>query len=107
MNEEIVIFITASSKEEAQKIGGNLVELKLAACANILSPIQSIFRWQGKVCDEPEVLMILKSVKSNLDIIIEKVKQLHSYDVPEIIALPIIAGSDEYLNWIKEETKLS
>jgi periplasmic divalent cation tolerance protein len=107
MNEEIVIFVTTSSKEEAQKIGGNLVELKLAACANILSPIQSIFHWQGKVCDEQEVLMILKSVKNNLDIIIEKVKQLHSYEVPEIIALPIIAGSEEYLSWIKEETKLS
>ncbi len=105
MSEEIVIFVTTGSEDEAKKIAANLVEGKLVACANIVSSVQSIFHWQGGLCNEGESLMILKSVKTNLNSIITRVKQLHSYDVPEIIAIPIIAGSEEYLNWINAETK--
>ncbi|MFQ5825176.1 MAG: divalent-cation tolerance protein CutA [bacterium] len=105
MSDEIVIFVTTNSTEEAQQIGNKLVESKLVACVNIVSSVQSIFRWKGELCEEGETLMILKSVRKNIEEIITKVKSLHSYEVPEIIALPIIAGSKEYLNWVHEETQ--
>ncbi len=105
MFNEVVIFITTSSKEEAQRIGDELVKTNLVACVNIVSPVQSIFRWKGQFCKEDEILMVLKSVTKNLDSIIARVKSLHSYEVPEIIALPIIGGSEEYLNWVRAETE--
>ncbi len=108
MNEnskKVVIFITASSVEEAEKIGNLLVEERLAACCNIVNSINSIFRWEGKICKESEVLLIVKSSLALFGDIIEKVKSLHSYEVPEIIALPIISGSGDYLKWIDEEIK--
>ena len=101
---EVVILITAPSTEEAQKIAHSLVAEHLVACANIVSQIQSIFYWQGKVCDEKEVLIICKSRASLFGEISRRVKQLHSYTVPEIIALPIIRGSEDYLRWINEMT---
>lgn len=105
MAEEIVVFVTASSTEEAKKIAKRLVETKAAACVNIVSGICSIFRWQGEVCDESETLMIIKSQKHKFSDLEKTVKQEHSYDVPEIVALPIVAGSKEYLDWIHEETE--
>lgn len=105
MSNYIVIYITTSSVNEAKKIGRALVEEKLAACSNIISPIRSIYRWQGKICDDKEALMILKTKKKLFKQIVATVEELHSYDVPEIIALPIIEGSDKYLSWLKEETK--
>lgn len=105
MNQDfIVILVTAANRAEAEQIGQFLVEGKLAACCNIVDPIFSIFLWEGKTCQENEVLLIIKSVKNRFDAIVSEVKTLHSYDTPEIIALPIIAGSEEYLNWIKSET---
>lgn len=105
MNTEIVlILVTAANKAEAEQISQFLVEKKLVACCNIITPISSIFRWKGEICKEDEVLMILKSVSKNFNSIVREVKQLHSYENPEIIALPIIAGSDDYLNWVKTET---
>lgn len=104
MAEEVVILVTTSSEEEAKKIATALVDARLAACANIVKWVQSVFRWQGKVEDEPETLMIIKSVAGKLDALIAKVKELHSYDVPEVIALPIVGGSAEYLTWVREET---
>jgi len=98
-----MIFVTTNSNKEAELIGNKLVEDKLVACVNVISNIRSIFRWKGEICDEAEVLMILKSVKDNLDEIIKKVKQLHSYEVPEVIAVPIIGGSQDYLNWLNKE----
>jgi periplasmic divalent cation tolerance protein len=101
----IVVFITTSSVEEAQKIGSTLVEERLVACTNIISPVQSIFRWEGKISDEREALLMAKTKGALFDDIVVRVKQLHSYSVPEIIAIPIAAGSQDYLNWISEETK--
>lgn len=101
----IVIFITASSEEEAEKIGKTLVEERLTACANIIPQIRSIFHWEGKICDEREVLLIAKSKESLFEMIKDRVIELHSYDVPEIIGLPIHSGSADYLNWIDEVTK--
>lgn len=96
----IVIFVTASNKEEAEKIARALVENKLAACVNTVGGIKSVFWWEGKLDSANEVLLIIKSKKSKLSRIITLVKSLHSYQVPEIIALPIIAGEKKYLRWL-------
>lgn len=101
----IVILVTAANQTEAEQIGQSLVEKKLAACCNIVAPIFSIFHWEGKTCQENEVLLIIKSVKNRFDAIVAEVKKMHSYTTPEILALPIVAGSGEYLNWIKTETR--
>lgn len=103
--DEIVVLITSASKEEAEKIGTDLVEKQLAACANIIPSLTSIFSWEGKICREEEVLMVVKSRKEIFERLVEAVKQHHSYSVPEIIALPIIAGSEDYLNWVRENTR--
>lgn len=104
-SEEIVVFITSPNEDEAAMIASALVEEKLAACVNIIRNIRSIYTWQGKVEDDTEVLMIAKTQKSLFDSLKNRVKELHSYDVPEIIALPVVAGSKDYLNWIRESTK--
>jgi periplasmic divalent cation tolerance protein len=101
---EIVVLITASSEDEAAKIARALVDARLAGCVNIIKNIRSIYSWEGKIEDEPEVLMIAKTRKTLFDNIIKKVKELHSYTVPEIIALPIIDGSEDYLRWLREVT---
>ena len=106
MNQEIVIIlVTAPNRTEAEQIGQCLVEKKLIACCNILDPIFSIFHWKGEICREDEVLLILKTVRDNIHSIIKTVKKHHSYDTPEIIAIPVISGSEDYLNWIKQETE--
>ena len=102
--EFIVILITAGSVEEGEKIANALVESRLAACANIIPSVKSIFFWEGKTCQESEVLLVVKSRRQLLEKIIDKVKQVHSYKVPEIIALPVIDGSREYLKWVEEST---
>jgi len=101
----VVIFVTFSSSAEAVKIGRTLVQERLAACVNIVSGVRSIYRWQGKICDEREALMVLKSRSGKLQRIIRRVRSLHSYSVPEIIALPILGGSKEYLSWIRKATR--
>ncbi len=105
MSNYIIIYVTTGSINEAKKIGRVLVEEKLVACSNIISPIRSIYSWQGKICDDKEALMIMKTKKKLFKQIVERVETLHSYDVPEIIAMPIIEGSNKYLSWLDEETK--
>ncbi len=100
-----VILVTASNKEEAQKIASGLIESRLAACVNIVDPIGSIFWWQGKIDRATEALLVIKTRKALIKKLIKKVKSLHSYDVPEIIALPVIDGSKEYLEWIDESLR--
>ena len=101
-SDHIVVLITTSSASEAQAIGRALVEARLAACVNVTSGLRSLFRWQGKIEEQEEVLMVVKSRSELLPSIIEAVKRLHSYTVPEVIALPIVAGSSDYLAWIDE-----
>ena len=100
----VVIFITAPNKKEAEHIARQLIKNRLAACVNIMENIKSIFWWKGKVDRAGEVLLIIKTRKSLINKLIKKVKPLHSYAVPEIIALPIIAGNKQYLDWINEST---
>jgi len=102
---EIIVLITTSDEVEAVRIARALVEARLAGCVNIIKDIRSIYNWQGKIDEEKEVLMMAKTQKSLLDPLMEKVKELHSYTVPEIIALPIIQGSEDYLKWLKEVTE--
>ncbi|MEW6419582.1 MAG: divalent-cation tolerance protein CutA [Nitrospirota bacterium] len=102
--DEIVVFITASNEDEAAKIAGTLVEARLAGCVNIIKNIRSIYIWEGKIEDETEVLMIVKTRKPLFDAFMKKVKEIHSYTVPEIIAMPIIEGSEDYLKWLREVT---
>ena len=101
-----VILVTAKDKEEAEKIARGLVENKLIACANIVPAVQSVFFWDGKVCAENEVLLIMKSKKVLMKKIIAAVKSLHSYSVPEIIALPILDGNADYLKWVSDVTSI-
>jgi len=105
MTNYIIIYITTGSVNEAKKIGRALVEEKLAACSNIVFPIRSIYSWQEKICDDKEALMVLKTKKKLFNQIVKRVEKLHSYDVPEIIAMPIIEGSSKYLSWLNKETK--
>ena len=102
--QEIVVFVTAASEEEAGKIGRAVVEAGLVACANVIPRIHSIFFWEGKVVQEQECLLLLKSRAGLFEDLIAAVKSGHSYSVPEIIALPIIQGSKDYLAWIREAT---
>ncbi len=102
---EIVVLITTASEAEAVKIGRELVETGLAACANILPGIRSIFRWQGRVSEEREVLVIIKSKADLFQDLAGAVKRLHSYEVPEVIALPIVRGLQAYLDWIAESIR--
>ena len=105
MSEPIVILVTCGSEEEALKIANSLVEERLAACVNIVSPIRSIYRWEGKICDEREWILYIKTQKQRFEDLEKKVRALHSYSVPEIIALPIIEGASSYLNWVKGMTE--
>lgn len=104
MTGQIVVYITVSNPDEGEKIAKALVEKRLAACVNMLPGLRSIYHWQGTICDDREMLLIIKSSASLFEAIEKEVKALHSYKVPEIIALPIVAGSMDYLNWINENT---
>ena len=97
----IIVFMTASSKEEAEKIVRALLEERLIACANIIDNVSSFFWWQGKIEKEKEVLAIMKSHKRLFEKLSQRVKELHSYAVPEILALPITEGSPSYMDWMK------
>jgi len=100
-----VVFVTCSGKEEAEKISKTLVKEKLAACVNVVSTVKSFFWWEGKVDEAEEHLLIIKTSVEKMEKLIEKVKELHSYSVPEIISLPILEGNKEYLKWIEDSLK--
>ena len=100
-----LIYITTSSEEESAMIGHKLVSERLAACANIISEIKSFYWWQGNLEKDQESVLLVKSLVSKVDEIIKRVKELHSYENPCVVALPIINGSEDYLNWIKEEVE--
>jgi len=103
--ETIVVLVTCGSEEEALRIAHSLVEGRLAACVNIISPVRSIYRWKGKIWDEKEWTLIIKTQKKRFEELEKKVKSLHSYSVPEIIGLPIVEGASSYLKWLEEMTE--
>ncbi len=104
-NQYIVVLVTTSSKQEAENITQKLLEAKLIACANILGPVSSHFHWGGKVEQAEEFLVLMKSQLDLFDALSTKVKALHSYETPEVVALPIVAGSQAYLDWLGASLK--
>ncbi len=102
--EAVVIFCTVPNKDEAKKISEALLKEKLAACVSTVDKVSSMFLWNEELCKENELLLIIKTKKELFDKIEAVIKAFHSYNVPEIIALPIILGSQDYLGWIEHET---
>jgi len=100
MTDKVVILVTAASKRECRKIAMQLVESKLAACVNITQPIESIYRWEGKIAQDREYQLFIKSTRELFPEIKKSISALHSYRTPEIICLPIIDGSRNYLEWL-------
>ncbi len=105
MVEYVVVLVTCANRKEEEKISQALVEKKLAACVNLVPKVSSRYWWKSKVETANEVLLIIKTEKSLVNKLITTVKKLHSYTVPEIIALPILAGNKDYLNWITDSLK--
>jgi periplasmic divalent cation tolerance protein len=105
MTDKVVILVTSASLREAKRIAKHLVEAKLAACVNISAPVRSIYRWEGKIADEGEYLLFIKSTRDLFPELKAAIASIHSYHTPEIICLPIIDGSRNYLQWIGDSTK--
>lgn len=103
MGEFIVVYVTAGSAEEGERIAAALVEERLAACVNRVSHVHSVYRWGGKVERTDEELLIVKTSRALFERLKKRIAELHSYSVPEVIALPILEGSESYLNWLHEE----
>jgi len=98
----IIVFMTASNGEEAARLADMLVGAHLAACVQILPEMESVYRWQGKIERAPEILILAKTTKSKFEELEREVRALHSYDTPEIIAVPVVAGSAPYLDWLRK-----
>lgn len=108
MSRNVLVLVTCGSAKEAKKIAEVLVRKRLAACVNVLtSPVQSIYRWEGKIETAKEYLLLIKTSRRRLAALEKEIRRLHSYDVPEIIALPIVAGSKPYLKWLLESVATS
>jgi len=105
MTDFIIVYVTAGNEEDAAVIGRDLVDRALAGCVTIIRGVRSIYRWQGATQDEPEVLMVIKTRRELFGPLAKRVKELHKYSVPEIVALPILSGSDEYLGWLDNVTE--
>ncbi len=101
MTNFIVVFVTTASKSEAENLAQILLDQQLIACANIIESVKSFFIWEKKKQTETECLLIIKTHKRVLDEVISSIKNKHSYQIPEIIAFPVVGGSSEYLNWIE------
>jgi periplasmic divalent cation tolerance protein len=100
-----VVLITAPDAEVAARIGRALVEERLAACANLVPGIRSIYRWEGEVQDDPEVLLVVKTQQERCQALAARVEALHPYELPEVVVLPIEGGGDRYLAWILSESQ--
>ena len=100
----LVVLVNTASEEEAVGIARTIVDERLAACANIVRGVRSIYRWQGKVEDETETTMIIKTVPERLSALTKRIVELHSYDVPEVIALAVVGGHAPYLDWVSENS---
>jgi periplasmic divalent cation tolerance protein len=103
MTDKIVVFSTCRSAKEAAKIARVLVEKKLAACVNVMPEIRSVYRWKDAIEDEQESLLVIKSSRALFQQLRAQIEKLHSYEVPEVIAVPIVDGSEGYLEWLDRE----
>jgi periplasmic divalent cation tolerance protein len=107
MTDKRIVLTTAGSKDEAQKIARALVERQFAACVNIAGPIESVYRWKGAVESAQEWLLIVKTTAAAFESVRDAIRELHSYELPECIMLPIEAGTAEYLDWIGESVSIT
>jgi periplasmic divalent cation tolerance protein len=107
VEEYLQVVTTTDGREEAEKVATALVEARLVACVQILGPIASTYWWKGKIESAEEWLCIMKTSRPLFDEVKEAIKKIHSYETPEIIAIPIVRGSDDYLQWLREEIKAS
>jgi periplasmic divalent cation tolerance protein len=105
LSDSVVVFSTCGSEDEAERVARALVEARLAACVNIVPGVRSVYRWKGAVEDAREWLLTIKTRRDLLPVMMAELRRVHSYDVPEAIALPIVDGLPEYLAWIREETR--
>ena len=103
MTDKIVVLSTASTAAEAEAIARRLVEERLAACVNVVTGVRSFYRWKGKIEKSPEWLLVIKSSRGRFEELRAALEKLHSYDVPEVIALPVVEGTKNYLNWMEGE----
>lgn len=99
-----LVLVTTGSQEEAERMARALVDSSLAACVNVVPGLRSIYRWEGKICDEGEFLLLVKTRMALFRQVEATIKEIHSYEVPEIIGIPIIQGSETYLDWLNEST---
>ena len=104
MTPAIVVLVTVGSEREAETIATALLEERLAACVNVTSPVRSLYRWEGRIADDQEWQLIIKTQARLFEALATRVRALHSYDVPEIIALPVLAETADYMDWIQNET---
>lgn len=100
----LIVFMTAPNRREATRIARSLVREKLVACANIVPEVTSIFHWEGRVQKSREVLLILKTTNRRYHALENTIRSMHSYEVPEIVAVPVARGLDQYIEWVREET---
>jgi periplasmic divalent cation tolerance protein len=105
MTDKIVVLSACDSEEQASRIARDLVERQLAACVNILPGVRSIYRWKGAIEDTPEWLLVIKSRRDLFEPLRAALQKVHSYEVPEVIVLPIVDGSQSYLSWLDRELK--
>jgi periplasmic divalent cation tolerance protein len=105
MSEALIVFVTVAARADGERIAEALVGEQLAACVNVLGPVRSIYRWQGEICRDDEHLLIIKTTRARYAALEARVKALHSYEVPEVVALPIELGSAQYLAWIGDMTR--
>ena len=101
---ELIVFVTAGSKREAKTIGTTVVTERLAACATVVGVVESIYWWKGKIQRSTETMLMIKTTGKSYQLLEQRILALHSYDVPEVIAVSIVHGSQTYLSWIKHET---
>jgi periplasmic divalent cation tolerance protein len=106
MSQELIVFVTTANHEEALQLAENLVSERLCACVNILPTIESIYRWEGKVTKDQEVLLIIKSTDERYEELQKRILELHSYTTPEIIAVKIERGANAYLEWLRQSVSL-
>ena len=105
MSEALIVFVTVAARADGERIAEALVGEQLAACVNVLGPVRSIYRWQGEICRDDEHLLVIKTTRARYAALEARVKALHSYEVPEVVALPIELGSAQYLAWIGDMTR--
>lgn len=104
MTDALLVLTTVGDAVAAERLARTLLEERLVACANLLPPLRSIYRWQGKVSDEPEVMILFKTQRAGYERLQSRILELHPYEVPEVLAIPVERGHDAYLRWLLRET---